>query len=243
MDPRRDPLDRYRIKLLVVSQQNRRRRLESESLQHAGTRPSVSFILVCLLYSEKSNGFVNEKLIEEDPRSSFSLDTIRHAGGVNSIDNFARSWTRAAGFFEVAPQQRHQYTYAGDEDTFATDDEDDLEAHLPSHSLFGRSYGSIASVRTVRRDSFNIPNVDSAAAVALLNTHEGNMVPDELISSQIRDLETEPLLVRKVAVDDGKVVNLIVGQSTMPQTVFNSVNVLIGIGLLSLPLGLKYSGW
>src|SRR5690606_14509435 len=196
---------------------------------------------------EKNNNFENEKLIDEDSRSSFSLDSIRHAGGVNSIDNFARSWTRAAGFFEVAPQQRHQYAYAGDEDAFATDDEDDLEAgtssHLPSPSLFGRSYGSIASVRTVRRDSFNIPNVDSAAAVALLNTHEGNMVPDELISSQIGDSETEPLLVRKVAVDDGKVVNLIVGQSTLPQTIFNSVNVLIGIGLLSLPLGLKYSGW
>jgi len=180
-------------------------------------------------------------------RSSFSLDTIRHAGGVNSLDNFARSWTRAATFFEVAGQQKHQYAYAEDEDAFATDDEDDLEAgpssHLPSDTLFGRSYGSIATIRTARRDSFNVPNVDSAAAVALLNTHEGNMVPDELISSEVKDSETEPLLVRKVAVDDGKVVNLIVGQSTLPQTVFNSVNVLIGIGLLSLPLGLKYSGW
>lgn len=139
--------------------------------------------------------------------------------------------------------------YSGDEDgAFATDDEDDLESgpaqsNLPSQSLFGRSYGSIASVRTVRRDSFNVPNVDTASAVALLNTHEGNMVPDKLISSEIKDSETEPLLVRKVAIDDGKVVNLIVGQSTVPQTIFNSVNVLIGIGLLSLPLGLKYSGW
>jgi len=35
----------------------------------------------------------------------------------------------------------------------------------------------------------------------------------------------------------------VVGQSTLPQTVFNSVNVLIGVGILSLPLGMKYSGW
>lgn len=35
----------------------------------------------------------------------------------------------------------------------------------------------------------------------------------------------------------------IVGQSTQPQTIFNSINVLIGIGVFALPLGLKYSGW
>lgn len=55
--------------------------------------------------------------------------------------------------------------------------------------------------------------------------------------------EREPLLVQRVEREDGRVVAIIVGQSTLPQTVFNSVNVLIGVGLLSLPLGLKYSGW
>jgi vesicular inhibitory amino acid transporter len=39
------------------------------------------------------------------------------------------------------------------------------------------------------------------------------------------------------------VVNWVVGQSTLPQTIFNSVNVLIGVGLLALPLALKMSGW
>ena len=34
-----------------------------------------------------------------------------------------------------------------------------------------------------------------------------------------------------------------VGQSTLPQTIFNSVNVLIGVGLLALPLAMQYSGW
>lgn len=57
------------------------------------------------------------------------------------------------------------------------------------------------------------------------------------------DKEREPLLVKTVRSEEGKVEVVIVGQSTLPQTVFNSVNVLIGIGLLSLPLGLRYSGW
>lgn len=59
----------------------------------------------------------------------------------------------------------------------------------------------------------------------------------------VPDKEREPLLVKAVRTEEGKVEVMIVGQSTLPQTVFNSVNVLIGIGLLSLPLGLRYSGW
>jgi hypothetical protein len=39
------------------------------------------------------------------PRSSISqqIGAIGDAGGVNSINNFARSWQRAAGFFEITP--------------------------------------------------------------------------------------------------------------------------------------------
>lgn len=33
------------------------------------------------------------------------------------------------------------------------------------------------------------------------------------------------------------------GFSTVPQTIFNGINTLIGIGLLSLPMGMYYSGW
>lgn len=36
---------------------------------------------------------------------------------------------------------------------------------------------------------------------------------------------------------------IITGNSTAPQTIFNSVNTLVGIGMLSLPYGFKLSGW
>lgn len=55
--------------------------------------------------------------------------------------------------------------------------------------------------------------------------------------------ETEPVIIRQVEDKDGKIVTVVAGQSTAPQTVFNSVNVLVGVGLLSLSLGFKYSGW
>ncbi len=57
------------------------------------------------------------------------------------------------------------------------------------------------------------------------------------------DQEEEPLLIKVVEQKDGKRVQYVIGQSTIYQTIFNSVNVLIGVGLLSLPLALKYSGW
>jgi vesicular inhibitory amino acid transporter len=65
----------------------------------------------------------------------------------------------------------------------------------------------------------------------------------QLTEAYDRGDERDPVLVKQIQHEDGTNETIIVGQSTVPQTIFNSVNVLIGIGLLSLPLGFKYSGW
>lgn len=49
--------------------------------------------------------------------------------------------------------------------------------------------------------------------------------------------------LKKIEDKEGNLVTVIAGQSTAPQTVFNSVNVLIGVGLLALPVGLLKGGW
>ncbi|KAG6042197.1 hypothetical protein E4U41_003943 [Claviceps citrina] len=54
--------------------------------------------------------------------------------------------------------------------------------------------------------------------------------------------EENPILVKEVKQGD-KVVLTVEGQSTLPQSVFNSINAIIGVGLLSLPLAFKMSGW
>lgn len=54
--------------------------------------------------------------------------------------------------------------------------------------------------------------------------------------------EHQPILIKEVKQGD-KVVLAVEGQSTLPQSVFNSINALIGVGLLSLPLALQISGW
>jgi len=216
------------------------------------------------------------------------INTIRHAGGVNSIDNFARSWQRAAGFYEIAPVRQSFRLQEGDDEedfdgedveqatlgeqrsllrqNFANDgrklsdnavDEDvqdagsastgsgttrrlapsrpsqdnifEIEPSLasPFGGSYGTTYGSLAS-------RVNESSMRHAGRLFRQQQMQGVSEPDK---------EREPLLVKQIAEDDGKVVNVVVGQSTLPQTIFNSVNVLIGVGLLALPLALKYSGW
>jgi vesicular inhibitory amino acid transporter len=225
---------------------------------------------------------------------SMRLNAFRQAGGVNSIDNFARSMQRAAGFLEIGPARRGSFVFseddtgeagegdrgqvsgphtsllrqqieaAGAQDLQGGAIEEDYEErakgdtitpvesrysdaprpsdfvtdrllHVPHlASSFGTSYGTISSQPT------------SAArhrASILIQERQEAQHRQEIAAGQEPDKEREPLLLKKVKLQDGTHTTVIVGQSTVPQTVFNSVNVLIGVGLLSLPLGIKYSGW
>ncbi|KAL2848462.1 transmembrane amino acid transporter protein-domain-containing protein [Aspergillus pseudoustus] len=180
-------------------------------------------------------------------------------GGVNSIDNFARSWQRAACFPEVFPRRG----------SFTTADSDD-EWHLPSGD-FIRPQGSVhadldpaltrpllsdnGAANSSQRDG--VPNIGHLEPS--LGTSYGTISSRVSESARRHVIElhkqqqahTEPaighdgehLLVKQVQREDGTRGNVVVGQSTVPQTVFNSVNVLIGVGLLSLPLAMKHAGW
>jgi vesicular inhibitory amino acid transporter len=238
---------------------------------------------------------------------SMRINSIRHAGGVNSIDNFARSWQRAAGFYEIAPvRQSFRHSDAGEDDfsrenvegtpkdqrsllrqafqehernrTGGTnagaieEDDDDYSNGAPeaSQSLGNSSNsGTVKGERQsllrerlsgVQDDSiFSIePQLASPFGGSYGSTwgslksnvnepsmrHAGRLFRQQQVSgSTDPDKEREPLLVKQVEEDDGRIVNVVVGQSTLPQTIFNSVNVLIGVGLLALPLAMRYSGW
>ncbi|KAJ6441676.1 amino acid transporter [Purpureocillium lavendulum] len=118
--------------------------------------------------------------------------------------------------------------------------------HLATPSVIG-SYGSFRSshygtLRTTRsRSSFShgggwrILGVegeagDGTAVVAAVDDQ------DEALG------EDQPILVKEVKQGD-KILLTVEGQSTLPQSVFNSINAIIGVGLLSLPLAFKMSGW
>lgn len=243
-------------------------------------------------------------------RSSVSLaiNTLRQVGGVNSLDNFARSWQRAVGFHEVTPV-RPSFRYASDADADEQRDEEHGEGGQERTPTSGGGRSLLraqfdAQNRTVSDDAVGDDHEDEYDDVTpmpktgngsrsgteeepLLQKVTPRTAPDDSIfliepslaspfggsygsawgslSSRVNessmrhagrlfrqqqikgttapDKEREPLMVKRVEDDDGKIVNVVVGQSTLPQTIFNSVNVLIGVGLLALPLAFRYSGW
>lgn len=214
------------------------------------------------------------------------INSLAHLGGVNSIESFARSWQRAAGFVEIPPRQP-SFIFADEEEEPSgarISDEDgspgeyrsllrqQLEPGGAPESVFEDS----ASSAQIEDDSSDWegsakPGTDRARPItghapylaspfaskfdglygslssrvnASSMRHADRLFHEQQVGGiQDPDKEHEPLLIKRVEREDGKRVQVVVGQSTLPQTVFNSVNVLIGVGLLSLPLGFRYSGW
>ncbi|KAK4186855.1 transmembrane amino acid transporter protein-domain-containing protein [Podospora australis] len=107
-----------------------------------------------------------------------------------------------------------------------------IPPHLATPPIIG-SYASGIDYGTVRSDASRASMAQAAALWQQQQQESGEIVADE---------EIAPILVKEVE-QDGKIVLAVEGQSTLPQTVFNSTNVLIGVGLLSLPMGMKYAGW
>ncbi|KAI0200511.1 transmembrane amino acid transporter [Astrocystis sublimbata] len=105
---------------------------------------------------------------------------------------------------------------------------------LSAPPIFG-SYGSVGSYGTVE-------DLESEASHASMREAAELWRHQQESGTNLPDGERPPVLVKEVE-QDGKIVLAVSGQSTLPQTVVNSTNVLIGVGLLSLPMGLKYAGW
>lgn len=218
---------------------------------------------------------------------SLHIQALGDAGGVNSINNFARSWQRAAGFFEITPV-RPSFRVADEDDPAdfprsglsvtdhrsllraafesdgrrpsdnALEDEEEGEPTESSHMLPSAVEQRLGQQRNRAESIFTIePSLSSpfggsygtsyGSLSARINessmVHAGRLFTEQQLKGATdSSQEREPLLVKQIE-EDGKMINVVVGQSTLPQTVFNSVNVLIGVGLLSLPLAMKYSGW
>lgn len=218
---------------------------------------------------------------------SLRINALGDVGGVNSINNFARSWQRAAGFFEITPS-RSSFRIASDDETgqfpreglLGPQDHRSLlraalenEGHRVSDNVFDEDNGvseeasllppaaeqRLQERRSWRDDSiFSVePSLASPFGGSYGTTygslsanvnessmrHAGRLFTEQQLKGVTEpDQGRAPLIVKQIE-EDGQIINVVVGQSTLPQTIFNSVNVLIGVGLLSLPLALKYSGW
>ncbi|KAF3920496.1 hypothetical protein ABW20_dc0107625 [Dactylellina cionopaga] len=176
-------------------------------------------------------------------RSSFTPAFVDHlihdVGGVNSIENYTRSYIRAVGFQELArsPSNWHGFP-SDDEDERYHDDEEEVDG-------FDEAQEESASA-AIQNAAMNYGTSPGARLNEASLRHAGHLFISRQGSLASR-MEAEPLLVRKESITDenGKtiIINVAVGQSTIYQTIFNSINTLVGIGLLSLPLGFRLSGW
>lgn len=204
------------------------------------------------------------------------------------MENFARSWQRAAGFYEITPA-RSSYGDAECEQYSRVPHPPDQEPSQVHHKSLLRQQieaqgsvpedvveGELSDPDEAQADATDIPeiigSVESQGSGIFTHApylassygseylgiygslssnlndsakrHAARLYEEQqAIGVSKPDGEREPLLVRRVERDDGKFVNVVVGQSTLPQTIVNSVNVLVGVGLLSLPLGIYYAGW
>lgn len=111
--------------------------------------------------------------------------------------------------------------------------------HLATPPLigsYGSAYGTLGSVGGTLRHR---PSIGQASSIW---DAEEAADDDDGTQEGAAFGEHQPILVKEVKQGD-KVVLAVEGQSTLPQSVFNSINAIIGVGLLSLPLALNISGW
>lgn len=165
---------------------------------------------------------------------SFFVDDESHDAGITAseeasglLDHQYMATGRRPSF-SARYFAEHGSSVVDDDDYYASSVLDDGASEISG--LMGGSWKHRASMLSHRRSSY------------LTAPEQGTTVLRQA-EAIAPGTETEPVIVRQVEDKDGKIITVVAGQSTAPQTIFNSVNVLVGVGLLSLSLGFNYSGW
>ncbi|KAL6946579.1 hypothetical protein ACO0RG_000734 [Hanseniaspora osmophila] len=195
-------------------------------------------------------------------RPSIFEQPIGSFRGPNSLSRFASSFQRSNAFKTIDLHHDKERSYFKD----GTDETFDPETLAPSmhgrrlslllnnsaiNSPNGQLSGGFASDSLPSRSMANKPitvndvlmhqpvfdDRDSTLSVAVSNNNLS------AFPSNSRNQDVQSVILKKFETEQGTTVVTLAGQSTAPQTIFNSINVLIGIGLLALPLGLNYAGW
>lgn len=163
--------------------------------------------------------------------------------GPNSLHNFASSFTRAQLFAaqKLDPHINRVRSFFGGDDEVV-----DTELMAPA------SQGERLS--TLIGDRFNdVFLQDDISSVFHARSRQGSVArritlaqlfsSHHLAVSWAASWATSSHLGLKQVDRDGKLIPVLAGQLTAPQTTVNSVNVMIGVGLLALPVALLRAGW
>lgn len=195
------------------------------------------------------------------PRRQSILDQpIGSFRGVNSLSRFATSLRRANSFrhIDVHPEVSRNYFEQSNDELVNPETMEPTHGGRRLSVALGRSGNlairpSIGNLDDRRVTGHALQDTDDYGGTAISVTsdnhslfRDGASVGESIVvpgATGIGMGDNESITLRKIEGKDGEIVTVLAGKSTGPQTIFNSVNILIGIGLLALPLGLKHAGW
>ncbi|GEQ66614.1 hypothetical protein JCM33374_g277 [Metschnikowia sp. JCM 33374] len=186
------------------------------------------------------------------PQSTSENTTRRQSfldyGGVNSLNNFASSLQRAQTYLEVTLQD----SVAGMDNISPCTSRESPDAYDSESALLGdeptagvnADYGASANTKSHRStdlkgelNSFHFPAPDHAHHA----DHADHMDHAACLASDTTGVSVNSAHARRRR--ESSLNNPGPGRSTGPQTVFNAVNTLMGVAMLSLPFALRLSGW
>lgn len=187
--------------------------------------------------------------------------------GPNSLHNFASSFTRAQLFAALKLDPDFHKKRSFFVESLSHDNGVDEELYDPA-LMMPSSHGERLSTllneyNSYRGPAYGAPSADNEVfyhddvSNALHGTQEmhgeGIPIPKQrtypamsflsLRSSNSLVSTASHFGLMKIEDKNGHVVTIVAGQSTGPQTILNSVNTMIGVGLLALPVALLNTGW
>ncbi|CCG22296.1 Avt1 vacuolar transporter [Candida orthopsilosis Co 90-125] len=151
-------------------------------------------------------------------------------GGANSFNNFASSFSRAQQYSGSSLMEQFEDGRTASVRRYS---------YSPSNLLGGESSVSPLNEEAVVDDDLSRSGGSDRMEYFQFPQSSGGEVGD---SESVID-ELTPLVPTISKQNSHKSFILRMGSSTSPQTIFNSINTLVGIGLLSIPFGFRLSGW
>lgn len=196
------------------------------------------------------------------PSRSTLFSTPRSPLNPATIGAFVGSYQRAQSFRSLEPRFRASRSYF-------KDDEELIDPHTLAPSQMGKKISTLfgsGGNRGSPSESFNNSTFDEAAvddasfldqsyadyssisrqpSLSTLGLRNNAQIgaPGPAGLARVLTTDTQSLFLRQVESRTGRKVTMMAPQSTVSQTVFNSINVLIGVGLLALSKAMTHSGW
>lgn len=142
--------------------------------------------------------------------------SIFDRGGMESLNNFASSVQRSVNYLSTSYDSHHN------------------RSPILSADVLSPLLGSESSHHYVFKNATTPSREDSASNITA--NYQSIMDSGHLLTPTIsEDIEIE--------YEDDEIIKIVAHKSTPTQTIFNSINVLIGLGVFSIPLAFHLSGW